>query len=154
MSNWLTISLAHLNERKVAELIEALRTEALGAGQTDPMPAIIADVTNQIRKAIGFSGLYTLDATATTVPNSLKEIAVKKITREMKGRLLLSLSDDEVRDDKIYESRLADLNKHAWPIDEPDVALTVPETQPASGGVEVARGGCRQATTEKFKGLL
>ncbi len=129
MSNWIIITLADLNERKVAELIDALRQEALGAGQTDPMLGLIPDVTGQLRAAIAFSGKYELDATVTTVPASLRELAVKKITREMKGRLNLPLSDDEIADAKIWESRLKALIDYAWPVDPPDTALATPATQ-------------------------
>lgn len=132
MPNWFTPSSADLNDHKVALLVDALREEALAAGQTDPMPRIITEVTNAIRGAIAFSGNYQLDATAATIPNGLKEEAVKKIVRVMKGRLEMPLSKDEQRDDEIYESRLKALVKGEWPVDEPDTVLAPVPVQTAS----------------------
>lgn len=132
MPNWITIALADLDDHTVAELVDALRQEALRIGQTDPMPRIIAEVTNEIRGAIEFSGRYQTDADTTTLPKGLKEIAVKKITRVMKGRLLQALSDDEKADAKVYEDRLKALIDFRWPVDKPDIPLSPAETQTAS----------------------
>jgi hypothetical protein len=129
MPNWITIALADLDDHTVAELVDALRQEALRTSQTDPMPRIIDEVTNEVRGAIAFSGRYQLDAVATTIPKGLKEIAVKKITRVMKGRLLQALSDDEKADSKIYEDRLEALIEFRWPVDSPDTPLAPVPTQ-------------------------
>ncbi len=137
MPNWFTPSSADLNDHKVAERVTALREEALGAGQTDPMPRLITEVTNAIRNAISFSGKYRLDATATTLPNGLKEETVKKIMRVMKGRLELPLSKDEERDDEIFESRLKALVKGEWPVDEPDTVLAPVPVQTASASPRI-----------------
>jgi hypothetical protein len=143
MPNWITPSLAWLTDHKVGELIDALRTEALASGQTDPMPRIVTEVTDELRAAIAFSGKYTLDADVTTVPKGLKEVATKKIVRLMKGRLELSLSDDEKRDADIYESRLKAINEGKWPIDDPDTAIADPEVQSAVASPRI-RKKCRQ----------
>jgi hypothetical protein len=132
MPNWITITSDDLNDRTVAELFDALRQEALAAGQTDPMPRIIDDVTNQIRNAIAFSGRYQLDAVTSALPKALKEIAVKKITREMKGRLAQPLSETETADAKIYEDRLKALIDYRWPIDNADTPLAPAPTQEVS----------------------
>lgn len=132
MSNWITITVADLNDHKVAELVTALREEALGDGQADPMPGIIIEVTNEVRSAIAFSGRYTVDVNAAAIPQGLREIAAKKILRVMKGRLQLPLSDDEAKDAEIYEARIKALIKGEWPVDEPDDPLSTPEVQSAA----------------------
>lgn len=137
MPNWFTPSSADLNDHKVAQLVDALRQEALAVGQTDPMPRIITEVTNALRGAIAFSGRYTLDADATKIPNGLKEEAVKKIVRVMKGRLEMPLSEDEKRDDEIYEARLKALVKGEWPVDEPDTPLSPVPVQSASASPRI-----------------
>lgn len=137
MPNWFTISADDLNDRKVAELVTALREEALAVGQTDPMPRIIADVTNEIRDAIGFSGRYTLDANPAALPNGLKEMAVKKVVRDMKGRLQQPLDKDDERDAEVYESRLKSLVKGEWPVGEPDTPLSPVPVQSASASPRI-----------------
>lgn len=137
MANWFTISAGDLNDRKVAELVTALREEALAVGQTDPMPRIIADVTNEIRDAIGFSGRYTLDANPAALPNGLKEIAVKKVVRDMKGRLQQALDKDEETDAEIYEARLKALVKGEWPVGDPDTPLSPAPVQTASASPRI-----------------
>ena len=151
MPNWITPSLAWLNDHKVAELVTALREEALADGQTDPMPRIITEVTDELRTTIAFSGKYTLDADVTTVPKGLKEIATKKIVRLMKGRLELLLSKDEESDRDIYESRLKAINEGKWPIDDPDTAISDPEVQSASASPRI-RKKCRKFAREDGDG--
>lgn len=132
MPNWITISASDLNDHKIAELVAALREEALGVGQTDPMPGTITEVVNELRNAIGFSGKYQLDADETTVPKSFRELAAKKIVRVLKGRLEQALSKDEIADSEIYESRLKALVKGEWPVDKPDNVEPEVQTQSAA----------------------
>jgi hypothetical protein len=132
MPNWFTLSLADLNDHKVGELIDALRTEALASGQSDPMPRIMVEITNELRGAIAFSGRYQIDATTTALPNTLKETAVKKVIRVMKSRLELGYTKAEEEDSAIYEQRLKALIEYRWPVDEPDVPLVPVTTQQVS----------------------
>src|SRR4051812_2147860 len=98
MSRWVTITVDDLNDAKVAALIDACRTAALGAGRTDPMPRIIADVTTEIRLAVASCRTNRLDADDTTVPGNLKRLGCRMIVREMMSRLQQALSDDEQRE--------------------------------------------------------
>lgn len=132
MPNWLVISAADLTDHKVAELVDALRNEALGSGQADPTPGIIVEVSAEIRGAIGFSGRYLVDANLAAIPASLREAAANKIIRVLKGRLEIPLTADEQSDAKIYESRLQALVNHAWPVEQPDIVLNPPVTQTAA----------------------
>lgn len=132
MPNWITIAALDLNDHKVGELVEALRTEALAQGQGDPMPGIITQVVSEIRGAIGFSGRYVLDADLATVPKSLREAAAKKIIRVLKGRLEIALSEDERTDAKVYEARLQSLVSGEWPVETADIPLNPVPTQQAA----------------------
>ncbi len=152
MPNWFTPADTDLNDHKVAELVNALREEALGVGQTDPMPGIITEVVNELRAAIGFSGRYQLDAVETAIPNSLREMASKKIVRVLKGRLSQLLDKSEEADDEKYESRLKALTAGKWPVETPDNVIATPAVLP-TGGAELVSGTCRQATGAKLRGL-
>lgn len=132
MPNWITIILADLNDARVAELIAVVREEALAVGQGDPMPRRITTVTDELRNAIAYGG-KPLDANATTIPNGLKDLAVEKIFRGLKGRLLIALTDDEVRAEALYQKRLEQLTRGEWPVDVPDTAQETPPVTPVIG---------------------
>jgi hypothetical protein len=135
MPSWITIVVADLNEARVAELITALREEALGVGQPDPMPGIITKVVDEVRSCIGFCTTTPLDTDATKVPANLKDMVVQKIIRTMKGRLLMPLTDDEKSEETTYQARLKLLTQCAWPVDKTDTpiaesSVAVPSSTP------------------------
>lgn len=95
MSNWVAITLDSIKDRKLADLVEALRTVALGDGQSDPTPNIIAAVTERIRMEVGACPQNRLDPDTTKIPHSLLSIGVRMCIREMKSRLEQELTEDE-----------------------------------------------------------
>lgn len=148
---WITITLADLNDARIAELVDALRKEELGAGQTDPMPRRITTVVDEIRRCIRF-GNAVLDADTAVIPAGLKDLAVEKIVRGLKGRLQIPLSDDETKAEALYQRRLEMLTLGKWPVD----TTSNPEASPSvasTSGVEIARDPCRQVTAENMRGL-
>lgn len=99
MPTWISISPADLPTAKAAALVDALATAALGEGQADPIPEVIANVTVRIRAEISAGGKTVLDRDATKLPPSLKALAVRMVLRDAQSRLnalgALPLSDDE-----------------------------------------------------------
>jgi hypothetical protein len=93
--SWLTVTIDHLKERKVAALVTALQTAALEEEQADPVPAIIASVTADIRRRIKACRNNVLDADATKIPGDLLDIACRMVLRVAKGRLEIELTQDE-----------------------------------------------------------
>lgn len=96
---WITLTVAQLSTAKAAALVAALQSAALGAGQADPVPEIMSGVTDRIRMEIAAGGRTVLDADATTLPPSLKSLALRMVLREGQSRLnalgALPLGDDE-----------------------------------------------------------
>lgn len=129
MPAWFTPSIADLNEARVAELVEALRSEELANGQPDPMPGIITKVTDEVRSCIGFCASTQLDIDSTKVPANLKDMIVQKIFRTMKGRLLQPLREDEKDEEEIYQDRLLKLTRCAWPVDKTDTPIATESVQ-------------------------
>ena len=152
MPAWITITLADLNDARVAELIEAVRTEELASGQGDPMPRRIATVTAEVRRCIAFCTSTPLDADTTTIPAGLKDMAVEKIFRGLKGRLLMPLTEDEVRAEALYQKRLEMLTRCEWPVDLPDTAATTPTVQPTTGAEQIG-GAKRRFTADTLRDL-
>ena len=132
MPAWITIALNDLNDARVAELIEAFRTEELAAGQTDPMPRIIATVAAELRDCIAFGG-RTLSATADSIPAGLKDLAVGKIVRALKTRLLQAFTDDERTAEALYQKRLENLRDGNWPVDAPEDPIDQPPIAKQTG---------------------
>lgn len=129
MSNWTPITEADLKDTKVAALVDACRTAALGTGQTDPMPGIIANVVARIRAEIKGCSKNTLDANTAKIPADLKSLACRMVVREMQSRLRLALKDDEKeewRQDVRYLERIASCDV---PVAAPDDPESTPSTQ-------------------------
>lgn len=150
---WITLTLADLNDARVAELVAALRQEELGAGQTDPMPRRIQTVVDEIRRCIGFCPSTPLDANTAALPPGLKDLAVEKIVRGLKGRLLMPLTDDEKEAEKLYQRRLEQLTRCEWPVDKPDTLIAASPVQAAGGVEQAGTPSPRHATREKLAGL-
>lgn len=111
---WTTLTVADLPIGKAAALVAALQSAALGDGQADPMPGIIAGVITRIRGEIAAGGRTVLDLDATKIPPSLKPLALRMALREGQSRInaagALPLSDDEReewRQDVRYLERIA-----------------------------------------------
>lgn len=138
MARWVAITVADLEDAKVAKLVTALRTKALQLSQTDPSPRITQSVVDDIRRKIASCASNRLDADETTIPRGLKDLAVDLILARLKGRLEIELTADEVR---TVERRERDLDRIASctdAVDQPDDAIT-PEVE--------ARGGTPSVTT-------
>lgn len=149
---WITIIVDDLNEARVAELITALRTEALAIDQPDPMPGIISKVVGEVRSCIGFCSSTPLDADAAKVPANLKDMVVQKIVRTMKGRLLMALSDDETKEETVYQQRLRLLTECSWPVEKTDTPIATATVSPRTG-VEQASVSPRLATRDSLDSI-
>ena len=129
--SWTTITITDLKDAKVAAVVEACQTAALGTGQTDPTPNIIANVTARIRAEIKGCAQNTLETGTTTIPADLKSLACRMIVREMQSRIGRSLTEDEreeQRNDLRYLERIA---KCEVPVEAPAVPVAG-ETQATS----------------------
>lgn len=150
--SWIALTVADLEDARAAELVAALREEALGDGQTDPFPRLAQMVVDEVRRCIAYCTSTPLDADATTIPAGLKELVVAKLVRVMKARLLQPLSDDEKDAERLYQKRLEQLTRCEWPVDAPSTPIAVSPVAPATG-VELAAASARAASRESLGGL-
>lgn len=130
---WIAITIANLEDARVAEFITALREEALGQNQTDPSPRIIQDIVEEVRRCIAFCPSTPLDARTDAIPVGLKPLVVGKIVRTLKARLMIALTEDERTDERLYQKRLEQLTKCEWPVDKPDTPIADAPVEPAGG---------------------
>ena len=124
MSNWRPIVTGDLNAASVSGKVGIILAAAASRSLPDPSAAAIANVTLEIRSAIGFSGKYTVDQDTTALPNGLLDLAIKKIVREMTRAVDMPLSKDEETDESTYEKRLEKVRAGQWPVDPADIPLT------------------------------
>lgn len=119
---WVAVALLDLQNAQAGALVTAFQSTALGPGQPDPTTQVIADTSDEILGAVGFSGRYTMDAsqgnqTPNVIPPNLKNMAVRKIVRLMRGRLEMTLLPDMIEDERTYQRTLGLLRKGEFPVD-------------------------------------
>jgi len=120
--SWITITVDDLKDAKVAALVEACQTAALGTGQTDPTASIIADVIARIRAEVAACRGNALDSDTTKIPADLKSLACRMIVRQCQSRLQISLTEDEreeQRNDLRYLERIAECKVPVAATDDP-----------------------------------
>jgi hypothetical protein len=98
MSNWTSISSADVYDYLAAEQAAALQSEALGTGQSDPLPRLIADVVSRVRAEVRAHGSNVVDAATGTVPPELRGAAMALIVEAAQARLpSLDMTADQIR---------------------------------------------------------
>lgn len=124
--SWVSITKVTLYDSKVAALVDACDTAALGAGQTNRSAGIIQAVVNDIRRKVASCRRNLVDSDITTIPQGLQNIAVDLIIARLKGALEMELTEDERR---TVSQRERDLNRVANcedVVDQPDNPMVAP----------------------------
>jgi hypothetical protein len=148
MANWIPITIDDLNDARIAALVTAYRTKALGPGQSDPTPRIVQAVVDRIRRKVASCRTNLLDLDPTTIPKGLKEMAVLFIIVDLKGRLEEELSNDEQR---AIDRFTADLNRIANcddVVEQPDNPIDAP-VQATAGSPTISEGRREQRNRER-----
>lgn len=98
MSDWITLSISDVYDYLAAEQADALRTEALGDTQDDPLPAIIADVAARIRAEVSANSANTLDSASGSIPRELRGAALALVVEAAQVRIpVLKMTTDQIR---------------------------------------------------------
>jgi hypothetical protein len=148
MANWITITTATLNEAKVAALIEACSTAALGDDQPDRAPGIIQGVVDEVRLACAKRN--RVDSDLTKIPKGLRDLTVDVIIARLKKAIEKALSKDETDALARYDRILAKVVAGDWPIDEVDTPIESPIESPTPSPSFGTR--CREFTQGKQNG--
>jgi hypothetical protein len=120
MSNWIVITQADLYNSKAAALIDAANSSSLGAGQTDRITGVIADVTLEVRRRV--AKCNQLDQNTAAIPGGLKPLAVDLIFCRLKTALEMELTEDErlsLKQRELQLDRIADGRDVVEPPDSP-----------------------------------
>jgi hypothetical protein len=131
---WIAITIDTLKEAKVAALIEACDSAALGDGQPNRSAGLIQGVVNEIRNAVATCRTNQVDEDLTTIPESLRDLAVDLINARLKGAIENELMQDER--DNVAERRrqLRDIAACKLVVDQPDTAIDPPVQGNANPG--------------------
>lgn len=151
MSNWISITINTLYEAKVAALVDACSTAAKKAGQDDRAAGLIQGVVDEVRNAVATCGSNRVDADETTIPKSLRRMAVVMILAQLKGALEEPLTEDERNELRAVETRLRAVARCEWKVEQPDT----PTAAPVEGGAEIEtiEDGASGSSREDLRGL-
>lgn len=129
---WISITPDNLNDTKLAPLMSALSTAALAEGQSDPLPGYITTAVNHVRRKVAACRTNRVDADATKVPESLKEIVCRMVVRAAKDRLEFALTEDERKQWDKDDRELDAIANCSMPIETSDNSEEPPvqSTQP------------------------
>ena len=128
MSNWIAITIDTLKEAKVAALIDACDSAALGTGQANRSAGIIQGVVDEVRRKVASCRNNRVDSDLTKIPKGLRDLAVDLIVARLKAAIETPLTEDERAN---VSRRVADLNRIAEckdVVDQPDDAVA-PEVE-------------------------
>ncbi|HEX7860820.1 MAG TPA: hypothetical protein VF773_10865 [Verrucomicrobiae bacterium] len=150
--SWTTIEDSDLEDAKIAALVTALRTAALGSTQTDPFENVRTNVILQIRAEIASSQKWQLDSDENKVPRDLKSLACRMVYRELATRLQEPLTEDEQKERDYDNETLKAIREGKRAVASTDSPLEAPEVQVGSG-VQVVSSTTVLTTREKMSGL-
>lgn len=141
--NWIPITLANLEDAKLAKLVTALRTKALKETppQDDPTPRVTQKVVDRIRRKIASNRRNRLDADTTTIPKGLLDMGVDFVLAELKGRLEMTLTPEEVERIARHETDLNRIASGTDVVEQPDDAIDA-DVQETSGSPTISH--CRR----------
>jgi hypothetical protein len=147
---WIVLTADELLRSLTGPEKAAVSTAALAAGQTDPVPAIVEDVINEVRgyiaahpsNALGLSG---------TIPEKLKIATLSRARYEALTRLPIGrsiLTEDRVKSNESARTLLRDVAAGRFQIEEP---TEVHPTESGGPGVRLVRNP--STSTHPFAGI-
>lgn len=148
---WITVTVSDLEDRKMAPLLSAMQSAALGEEQDDPTPRLVVSVRDEIRRKIASWPGNRLDDDVTKLPDSLKDLWSDLVIFKLKGRLEIELTEDERSERRNHWQTLRDIVAGKEKVEQPDT----PVESTAQGGptVDVIGGGDLFFKRERTRGL-
>lgn len=120
--SWIAITTDTLKEAKVAALVDACDSAALGDGQENRSAGLIQGVVNEIRNAVASCRTNQVDSDTTKIPESQRDLAVDLIIARLKNAIEQPLTDDERTNVTERRRQLRDIAACDLVVDQPDDA--------------------------------
>jgi hypothetical protein len=149
--SWITLTAADLEARLAGAELTALKTKGLSAGQADPIPEILDQVTKEVRGHVAACTHNQLGAGA-TIPEELKSAALDMARYRVIDRLPVpSLMTEARRTANRDARRLLELVAGCqFTIEQPATPSTASTAGPAA---QVAASRTKKATGTQLNGL-
>jgi hypothetical protein len=147
--SWIAITLATLNEAKVAALIEACDTAALASGQDNRAAGLIQGVVNEVRNAVATCTRNQVDSDTTKIPASQRDLCVDLIIARLKNAIEQPLTEDERTNVAERRRQLRDIAACDLVVDQPDNPVA-PEVQ-QSGAATILSKNCRPLSSSNLQ---
>lgn len=126
--SWIAITTDTLKEARIAALIDACDSAALGSGQANRAAGLIQGVVNEVRNAVATCVRNTVDSDTTKIPASQRDLTVDLIIARLKGAIEQPLTEDERNTVAERRRQLRDIAKCELVVDQPDTPIA-PTTQ-------------------------
>lgn len=151
--SWTTLTPDDLNDYLAAAQLRALRTKALGSGQTDPLPTLTTQVCGHLRSVIASAG-YPLEAAAGTLPALLKPAAAALVLELAQTRLPgLALTTEQKTQVANAKSLLRDISGRKVALEAPAVPDSTLSSALPSAVVRVVSGRKNKLSSGDLKRL-
>jgi len=150
MSNWTSITIDTLKAAGHSAIIDAAQTA--GIGGVDPVAESIADAVSRVR-AVCSTG-NQLDSDTTTVPNSVKALAVRLALFALMERINYPLSEDQRDTRRNDNNSLLRISADKLRFELPDNAAGDAEMQIGTGIDTITRTNREHYTRRGMDGLL
>lgn len=148
---WVTLTEAKFLQHCSGAEVTAIKSAALGSGQTEPLTDTLAKVVQEVRGYVSAHGQNVLGE-GSTIPAELETAALaiarfRSLNRLPIRSLLTPTREQEYRD---ALTLLRDVAAGKFAVEQP----TTPSDQVTSGpAIEVASSTTRRATRDKLSGL-
>lgn len=149
--NWIAITKAELYEAKVAALIDACDSAALGDNQAERSVGIIQGVVNEVRNAVASCDSNQVDSNPSTTPANLRDLVVDLVIARLKNTLELPLTEDERSNVSWRRKQLDQIAAGDLVVDQPDNAVT-PAVQ-GGGSIHLISTSTSRPTADNMRGL-
>lgn len=148
---WITLTETNVITKLSGPEIAAMKTSALQAAQTNPLPGVISQIVKEIRGYVAGCQRNKL-GDGETIPEELEGVAISRIRFELATRLPVAslLTEDRRTANANAITLLRDVARCDFLIVQP----TSPDAeQPAGPGVEVAKSTTLRMSRDKLSNL-
>lgn len=98
MTNWIHLSTADIEDYLIAAQLQALRNQALGDTQDDPVTQATLDITQRVRAEVASCPRNRISATLESIPPELKVSAIALIIEAAQSRIpYFGMTEEQAR---------------------------------------------------------
>ncbi len=143
MATWITISPEDLNDYQVAAYVNAARTAALDAGQSDPFDQVMPDIVARVRAEVRGCARNRVSVTPLSVPPDLRSHTILLIIEAMQARLPGIPLDEGIK------TLITDAKKYLQRVANCEIPIGLPTDPELVADVQAVQGTPRITAPER-----